>query len=145
MNIAKAYVQDPTRDALLEFYPEGSDTASTCAVLTPMIKSSLDELRSGQVLEVRVNDPLARGDVEAWSRLSGNTLLSRRKAFMVERPPLMGGFSATEPREPSCTSLFTSCTKPPNCLGMAPGPKVTSDTTLREASGRAVMREVSMR
>ena len=75
MNIAKAYVQDPTRDALLEFYPEGSDTASTCAVLTPMIKSSLDELRSGQVLEVRVNDPLARGDVEAWSRLSGNTLL----------------------------------------------------------------------
>jgi TusA-related sulfurtransferase len=75
MGTLKAKNQDPARDALLEFYPEGSDTASTCALLTPMIKSKLGELRSGQVLEVRVNDPLARGDVEAWSRLSGNAVL----------------------------------------------------------------------
>ena len=67
--------QDPARDGLLEFFPEGSDTASTCALLTPMIKSKLGELQSGQVLEVRVNDPQARGDIEAWSRLSGNALL----------------------------------------------------------------------
>jgi TusA-related sulfurtransferase len=67
--------QDPVRDALLEFYPEASDTASTCALLTPIIKSKLGEMRSAQVLEVRVNDPAAQGDVEAWSRLSGNALL----------------------------------------------------------------------
>jgi tRNA 2-thiouridine synthesizing protein A len=32
-------------------------------------------MQSGQVLEVRVDDPTAKGDVEAWSRLSGNALL----------------------------------------------------------------------
>jgi len=75
MNMEKNGGQDRARDALLEFYPEGSDTASTCALLTPMIKARLGEMRSMQVLEVRVNDPAARGDVEAWSRLSGNPIL----------------------------------------------------------------------
>jgi TusA-related sulfurtransferase len=75
MNMEKNGGQDPARDALLEFYPEGSDTASTCALLTPMIKARLGEMRSMQVLEVRVNDPAAQGDVEAWSRLSGNPIL----------------------------------------------------------------------
>jgi TusA-related sulfurtransferase len=75
MDILKTNDQDPTRDALLEFYPEASDTASTSALLTPMIKSKLTDNRSGQVLEVRVNDPAARGDAEAWSCLSGNPLL----------------------------------------------------------------------
>jgi len=75
MDNLKARNQDPARDSLLEFYPEESDTASTCALLTPMIKSKLGEMQGGQVLEVRVNDPAARGDVEAWSRLSGNPIL----------------------------------------------------------------------
>ena len=63
------------RDELLEFHTEASEIGSTCAVLTPAIKSKLREMSSGQVLEVRVDDPSARGDIEAWSRLSGNTLL----------------------------------------------------------------------
>ena len=67
--------QDPIRDGLLEFHSVADETGSTCAVLTPMIKSKLREMQSGQVLEVRVDDPSARGDIEAWSRLSGNTLL----------------------------------------------------------------------
>ncbi len=67
--------QEPVRDALLEFYPGASDAVSTCALLTPMIKSKLGEMRSGQVLEVRVDDRTARGDIEAWCRLSGNALL----------------------------------------------------------------------
>jgi len=67
--------QDPAHDGLLEFLPGSSDTASTCTMLTPMIKARLGEMESGQVLEVRVDDPTARGDVEAWSRLSGNVLL----------------------------------------------------------------------
>lgn len=75
MDDLKTQPQDPARDALLEFYPQGSDTASTCALLTPMIKSKLGGMQSGQVLEVRVNDPAAQGDVEAWSRMTGNPLL----------------------------------------------------------------------
>jgi TusA-related sulfurtransferase len=67
--------QDPVRDAVLEFRSEQPGSGGTCAVLTPMIRSKLREMESGQVLEVRVDDPSARGDVEAWSRLSGNTLL----------------------------------------------------------------------
>lgn len=67
--------QAPIPDDLLMFYLGASKNDSTCAVLTPMIRSKLREMQSGQVLEVRVNDPSAREDVEAWSRLSGNPLL----------------------------------------------------------------------
>ncbi len=65
----------PDHDDLLEFHTKTAEAGSTCAVLTPMIKSRLNGLQSGQVLEVRVDDRSARGDVEAWTRLSGNTLL----------------------------------------------------------------------
>jgi tRNA 2-thiouridine synthesizing protein A len=81
----EAQEQDPIRNGLLEFYGEGSAAGSTCALLTPMIKSKLGELQSGQVLEVRVDDPTAKSDVEAWSRLSGNTLL---KVIDTEGPEL---------------------------------------------------------
>lgn len=47
-----------------------------CATLTPLIRSSLRELVSGQVLEVVADDPTAPGDVAAWSRLSGNELVA---------------------------------------------------------------------
>ncbi len=67
--------QEFMHDALLEFHTDQENVASTCAVLTPTIKSRLRELQSGQVLEVRVNEPSARGDIEAWCRLSGNQLL----------------------------------------------------------------------
>lgn len=63
------------RDALLEFHTDTTNSASTCALLTPAIKSKLREMHSGQVLEVRVDDPTAREDIEAWCRLSGNSLL----------------------------------------------------------------------
>jgi TusA-related sulfurtransferase len=66
----------PVPDALLEFYTAASDTGSTCALLTPAIRSKLHEMQSGQVLEVRVDDPSAKEDIEAWSRLSGNLLLN---------------------------------------------------------------------
>jgi len=67
--------QVPFRDGLLEFRTEASETGSTCAVLTPAIRSKLGGMQSGQVLEVRVDDPSAREDIESWSRLSGNQLL----------------------------------------------------------------------
>ncbi len=64
----------PQADTLLEFY-ENEGQGSTCARLTPQIKSKLVGLSSGQVLEVHVDDITAKEDIEAWSRLSGNTLL----------------------------------------------------------------------
>jgi len=66
----------PEAQALLELKVETENSASTCAILTPMIKAKLSELHSGQVLEVRVNDPTAREDIASWSRLSGNQLLA---------------------------------------------------------------------
>jgi TusA-related sulfurtransferase len=70
----------PNRDALLVFHTDAAKSESTCAVLTPAIKSKLREMQSGQVLEVRVDDPEARGDIEAWCRLSGNLLLGMNES-----------------------------------------------------------------
>lgn len=50
-----------------------------CANLTPAIKARLTELTSGQVLEVRSDDPAAREGVPAWSRLTGNPLIATAK------------------------------------------------------------------
>jgi TusA-related sulfurtransferase len=77
--------EDPIRDELLEFHTEATQIGSTCAVLTPAIRSKLREMQTGQVLEVRVDDPSAKSDVEAWSRLSGNELL---KVIDTEGPTL---------------------------------------------------------
>jgi tRNA 2-thiouridine synthesizing protein A len=68
----------PTAQALLTMKVESENAGSTCALLTPAIKARLKELESGQVLEIRVNDSTARGDVAAWCRLSGNDLLAMR-------------------------------------------------------------------
>src|SRR5512142_93317 len=47
-------------DQLLEFYTSSSNKDSTCAVLTPAIRAKLREMQSGQILEVRVDDPTTR-------------------------------------------------------------------------------------
>jgi TusA-related sulfurtransferase len=40
------------------------------------MKAKLKELEPGQVLLVRVDDPSARLDVEAWCAITGNSLLA---------------------------------------------------------------------
>lgn len=65
-------VDVPRADAVLD----GSGLPLTCANLTPSIKQRIHELTSGQVLEVRADDPAAREGVPAWSRLTGNELLA---------------------------------------------------------------------
>ena len=40
----------------------------SCALLTPLIKQEIAKLESGDVLEVRSDDPAAREGVPAWSR-----------------------------------------------------------------------------
>jgi TusA-related sulfurtransferase len=72
------------RDALLVFHTNSATGGSTCALLTPAIKSKLREMHSGQILEVRVDDPAAKGDIEAWCRLSGNSLLRMNEAEGTE-------------------------------------------------------------
>ena len=74
----------PHADGLLEMVDTDQRSGATCALLTPAIKARLREMTPGQVLEVRVNDPTARLDVEAWSQLSGNPLLA-----ITEEPPHM--------------------------------------------------------
>ncbi len=66
----------PTPDALLEMLNSGEMEGASCALLTPAIKAKLKPLHSGQVLEVRVDDPTAEGDIAAWCRISGHELLA---------------------------------------------------------------------
>jgi tRNA 2-thiouridine synthesizing protein A len=72
------------REALLVVHSNDPASGATCAILTPAIKEKLRELQPGQVLEVRVDDPTAREDIEAWCRLSGNTLLRMEEAERQE-------------------------------------------------------------
>lgn len=60
----------PEADDVLEGYGQ------TCVGLEPLIKKRMRGLASGQVLEVRADDPTARLGVPSWCRLSGNTLLA---------------------------------------------------------------------
>jgi TusA-related sulfurtransferase len=66
----------PQADSLLEMLDLDESAGAACALLTPAIRARLREMAPGQVLEVRVNDPTARLDVEAWCQLSGNPLLA---------------------------------------------------------------------
>ena len=65
-----------TPQAMLEFNGSGENAGLTCSLLTPAIKAKMRELASGQVLEVRVDDPSAKDDILSWSRLSGNQVLA---------------------------------------------------------------------
>jgi tRNA 2-thiouridine synthesizing protein A len=42
------------------------------------VSKAIKELRSGQVLEVRADDPAFKLDIEAWCRRSGNDLVELR-------------------------------------------------------------------
>jgi TusA-related sulfurtransferase len=63
----------------------------SCAIVTPMIKERIRGLDSGDVLEVRTDDPAAREGVPAWSRLTGNQLVDvievdvNRTRFLIQK------------------------------------------------------------
>ncbi len=78
----------PQADSLLEMLDLDERVGAACALLTPAIKARLREMAPGQVLEVRVNDPTARPDIEAWCQLSGNPLL----AITEEAPNILRFF-----------------------------------------------------
>jgi len=60
----------PVPDAILD------GCGQSCGMLEPQMKLRLRALESGQILEVRVDDPTARLGVPAWSRLTGHTLVA---------------------------------------------------------------------
>jgi arsenite methyltransferase len=60
----------PAADAVVDGYGQ------LCGTLEPAMKSAMRTLSSGQVLEVRVDDPTARLGVPAWTRLAGHALLA---------------------------------------------------------------------
>jgi TusA-related sulfurtransferase len=66
----------PSADSRLEMLYLDPRAGAACALLTPAIRARLRAMAPGQVLEVRVNDPSARLDVEAWSTLTGHPLLA---------------------------------------------------------------------
>lgn len=76
----------PPPDAVLDWAQappaELLEAGSVCALLTPAIRGKLRELAPGQILEVRVADPTARDDIQAWARLAGHEVLG-----MIEEPP----------------------------------------------------------
>jgi len=63
----------------------------SCAIVTPMIRERIRGLDSGDVLEVRTDDPAAREGVPAWSRLTGNELIqtveedAERTRFLIKK------------------------------------------------------------
>ena len=83
----------PQADSLLEMLDLNERDGAACALLTPAIKARLREMAPGQVLEVRVNDPTARLDVEAWCQLSGNPLV----AITSEAPDVLRFFVRKKP------------------------------------------------
>jgi TusA-related sulfurtransferase len=76
---------DPAADAVLDA------CGQTCGTIEPMMKLRMRALESGQVLEVRVDEPAARLGVPAWSRLTGHALLAtvedddRRTRFFLRK------------------------------------------------------------
>lgn len=57
-------------DVVVEAYGQ------SCGLLEPILKARMAELDSGQILEVRSDDPSVPDGIAAWSRLTGNELLS---------------------------------------------------------------------
>lgn len=66
----------PEPDKILEMRTLPAAEGAMCAVLTPAIKAQFSDMSAGQILEIRVSDPTAQGDIASWCRLSGNELLA---------------------------------------------------------------------
>lgn len=74
-------------DSVLDMTQIPAAHGAMCALLTPAMKAKLREMTSGQILEVRVDDPTAREDIASWCRLSGHELLAE-----IEEPHLLRVF-----------------------------------------------------
>jgi TusA-related sulfurtransferase len=86
----------PHADAVLEMWDTAEKSGAICALLAPAMKAKLRELEPDQVLLVRVDDPSAHLDVQAWCSLTGNNLLATTEeengvlSFFVEKSEKKG-------------------------------------------------------
>jgi TusA-related sulfurtransferase len=75
----------PRADAMMEAYGQ------SCGVLEPRLWARMREMHSGEVLEVRSDEPAAREGIPSWSWLTGNELVAvvhedaRRTRFYLRR------------------------------------------------------------
>jgi arsenite methyltransferase len=82
---ATEFASIPVPDAILD------GCGQSCGTLEPQMKLRMTTLESGQILEVRADDPTARLGVAAWSRLTGHTLVAaieedtRRTRFFLRK------------------------------------------------------------
>jgi TusA-related sulfurtransferase len=60
----------PHADAILDAAETG------CATLTPLIRGRIRALESGQILEVRTDDPTAQDSLLSWCALTGHSLVA---------------------------------------------------------------------
>ncbi|MFB6129607.1 MAG: sulfurtransferase TusA family protein [Salinigranum sp.] len=56
-------------DVLIEAY------GRHCGLLEPLLRERLEGLESGQVVEIRADDPSVPDGIASWSRLTGNELV----------------------------------------------------------------------
>ena len=68
-------------------------TGLSCATLTPTIRSAVNELDFGAVLEIVTDDPEAEEGLRSWTRLTGNELVAAEagpglaRRFAIRRTP----------------------------------------------------------
>lgn len=74
----------PEPRTIIEATEAGGFQGPVCALLTPMMRAELEKLDSGEVLEIRTDEPSAMLDVPSWCRLSGHVLLGT-----VEEEPMI--------------------------------------------------------
>lgn len=54
-------------------------TGLSCPMPIVKTKKSIDELQSGQILEVRVTDPGAKNDFVGWTNTTGHELVDQKE------------------------------------------------------------------
>ncbi len=70
-----------------------------------LIRQHIDPLAAGQLLEIRSTDTSVEGDLPAWCRMTGNTLVSwtrrgRERSYMVSKGPYSGRRAEAAPPKP---------------------------------------------
>jgi SAM-dependent methyltransferase/TusA-related sulfurtransferase len=71
---ATSSVTAPARSPIADATLDGC--GQSCGTLEPQMRLRMRALESGQILEVRADDPTARLGVPAWSRLTGHALIA---------------------------------------------------------------------
>lgn len=94
-----------------------------------LIRRHLDPLRPGQFLEVRSTEPSVDEDLPAWSRMTGNELVSRvrdgrRRSFLIRKAAPTSAIGETPPVPPPAMTPLPPPTPTPVPPPMGASPQV---------------------